>query len=168
MYVVKFEISSIRDSEVASGVFAIERLRNGTWIKEKEVPFITSDASGKRNFALEDDQRLVLGARTNVVTVSDPAQRAHVTVRPQAPAQSKKYARPYEDEGTNEGDIPLAELSALEFERMKHQEALERAQKEARDRAVEAAKIEAQKEAEIKAVPPIPKQPTIRVGGGNG
>jgi len=171
MYVVKLEISPIRDGEVASGVFCVERLRNGTWIREKEIPFISSDASGKRNLALEDDQRLVLGAKTNVVTVMDPAQMAHITVQPQGVVDrrsGKKYTRPsYEDEGTNESEVPLSEQSALEFERLKHQEALQRAQKEARARATEAAKIEAQKEAEIKAIPPIPKQPTIRIGGGN-
>lgn len=164
MYVVKLEIHPIRDGEIASGAFVEEKLRNGTWIRVREFPFVSSDGTGVRNFALDDDSRLVIGARSNVETRMDRAQNAHVTVRPNSVdtqgrlvhPQAKKYIPPrHEDEGTNDTGVSLAEQSAWEFEEMKRREMLERVRRENEARAKEAAAVEAAREAERKAIPPI-------------
>ncbi len=163
MYVVKIEIHPIREGEVASGVLIEEKRKGESWTRVREIPFITSDASSKRNLALEDDARLIIGGTANVQRKMDPAQRAHVTVEPAQPVQPRRYVPPpHEDEGTNDTGVSLAEQSAAEFEQLKHREALERVRREAEARGREEAARVAAEEAE-RAKIRIPPRPAIQV-----
>lgn len=179
MYVVKLEIHAIRDGEVASGTFLVQRLRNNTWSNERELTFVSKDVSSQRNIALEDDQRLVISAKSNVQTTMDRAQMAHVTVQPDLPKPNgnlrhpgvKRYIPPrHEDEGTNDTGVPLSEQAAYEFEELKRREMIQRVRDENARRAQEAAQEveKAQKEREAIHIPPPPvqKPPAIRVNEG--
>lgn len=156
MYVAKIEIHPVRDGEVASGAFIEERMKNGTWTRVREFPFVSSDKSGVRNFALDDDSRLVIAAKSNVETRYDRVQNAHITVQPIVHPEVKKYRPPqHEDEGTNDTGVPLAEQSAWEFEELKRREMIEKVRQENAQRAKAAAAAEIAKDAERKAIPPI-------------
>lgn len=70
------------------------------------------------------------------------------------PGIKRRKVSPYEDEGTNDTGVSLAEQSAFEFEELKRREMIERVRAENAQRAKAAADAEAKAEAERKALAP--------------
>jgi len=153
MYVLKIEIHPIRDGEVASGTVLEQRRHGEGWANVREHMLNSSDISGKRNIALQDDMRLIVGGKSTVQVVMDKAQSAAVPmdVKPistQHP-QVKKYVPPrHEDEGTNDTGVPLVEQSAYEYEMLKRNEMLAKVRAENEQRAREAQERAAREKAE--------------------
>ena len=146
MYVLKIEIHPIRDGEAASGTILEQRRQGDGWANVREHTLNSSDASGKRNIALQDDMRLIVGGKSATEIVWNKEQNAAVSVNtavkpvPTQHPQVKKYSPPrHEDEGTNDTGVPLVEQSAYEYEMLKRNEMIAKVRAENEQRAREAA-----------------------------
>lgn len=61
-----------------SGAIVIERRRNDTWVREREITLLTGDPSSEATIVVEDGQRLIIEAPSENEVVYDREQNAAI------------------------------------------------------------------------------------------
>ena len=74
MQLIKVSVNAIRDGEVVLGVILKQRKRGDAWTNEESFTVVLGEPGAERTFVLQDDQRLVIEAKSNQKIVYDPVQ----------------------------------------------------------------------------------------------
>src|SRR5262245_19293042 len=82
---VKVNVAAVRDGDVVSGVYMKQRKKGDAWVNEEAITVVSGQPDSERIFVLDNDQRLVVEAKSDKKVVFDKAQSAAVTVQDEDP-----------------------------------------------------------------------------------
>ena len=114
MYKVELKVLPTQDNEEVSGTFMRQRNRGGTWINEESVTITSHDEP--RVIMLEDGQRVVVEARSNVVVTYDRGQSAAVPSTRPVVRQTPEFDR--DESPPSEALVRSTTLAWLEEDRV--------------------------------------------------
>jgi hypothetical protein len=100
---IKISVNAIRDGEVASGAIMKQRKRGETWVNEETISIVSGEPGSERTFILDNDQRLIIEAVSNVKVVYD---REQSVATPQISPLVRQVASPVDTDGDESPQKP--------------------------------------------------------------
>ena len=100
---IKISVNAIRDGEVASGTIVKQRKRGEAWLNEESIAVVSGEPGSERTFVLDNDQRLIVEAVSNVKVVYD---RAQAMATPQASPLVRQFTSPVDTDGDESPQKP--------------------------------------------------------------
>lgn len=134
MKTVKISFHPIRDGEVVSATILKQRKRADYWVNEDMIAVNSNEPGAERQILLDDSQRLVVEATSDVQVVYDKTQNAAV---PRKSVEPKPPATPVDADGEElSPETPAVDLAQTgkELQTLAQREARDRAITEARER----------------------------------